>query len=853
MSNFISTIRYALRQFRQAPIFTVAAVLTLALGIGGTTAIFTLIHAVMLRSLPVTDPARLVRLGSGANCCVEGGPQEEWGMFSYALAERLTSQSPEFEEVTAFQAGRWRMSVRREGVEKTARPLRSEYVDGHYFTTLGVEAFGGRVLTPEDDKPSAPPVAVLSHRAWQTTYGGDTSVVGSTFVIENHPFTIVGVAPPGFFGEMLESDPPDIWVPLHQEPLLSGETALLRQPISAWLRMIGRLKPGASTTGMSPRLTGVLRQWLQYDSGYPANWMPDVIRLLPKQNLSVIPAGAGVTVMKEEFGRSLTILLSVCGLVLLIACANVANLQLARSVARRAQTAVRLAIGATPRQIVSEALTESILLAIFGGIAGLIVAMAAAKLLLSLTFHDAHFLPISTTPSLLVLGFAFSLSLLTGVIFGAAPAWLATRTDPADALRGTGRGNVDRSTFARKALLVVQATLSVVLVAGATMLGRSLNKLEHQDFGFQIKNRVEVSLNNPPSSYTLPQLQSMYRLLEERLRAIPGIQGADVALYNPLTDNWGELIMVAGHPPGKMSEEAGASWDRVSANYLQDLGVQIKRGRYFSAADNETTENVSIVNEAFVKRFFKAEEDPLDQHFGLDLPEYANTFRIVGIVKDAKFAGYALSQPARPMFYVPMAQSVKSYKDQLMKNIDLRTHFISGILLVTDMKPGALEPLLTQTFADVDPNLTMISVRTMQQQVDSSFDQERATASLAGVFGIVALVLAAIGLYGVTAYSVAQRTNEIGIRMALGADRTRVVRLVLRGAFTRVLIGLILGLPLAVGAGKLIAAQLYGVASWDPVALFVATVALAICSFVAAMIPANRAASISPMNALRIE
>jgi predicted permease len=853
MSNFISTIRYALRQFRQAPIFTVAAVLTLALGIGGTTAIFTLIHAVMLRSLPVTDPARLVRLGSGADCCVEGGPQEEWGMFSYALTERLTSQSPEFEEVTAFQAGRWRMSVRREGVEKTARPLRSEYVDGHYFTTLGVEAFGGRVLTPEDDKPSAPPVAVLSHRAWQTTYGGDTSVVGSTFVIENHPFTIVGVAPPGFFGEMLESDPPDIWVPLHQEPLLSGETALLRQPISAWLRMIGRLKPGATTIGMSPRLTGVLRQWLQYDSGYPANWMPDVIRLLPKQNLSVIPAGAGVTVMKEEFGRSLTILLSVCGLVLLIACANVANLQLARSVARRAQTAVRLAIGATPRQIVSEALTESILLAIFGGIAGLIVAMAAAKLLLSLTFHDAHFLPISTTPSLLVLGFAFSLSLLTGVIFGAAPAWLATRTDPADALRGTGRGNVDRSTFARKALLVVQATLSVVLVAGATMLGRSLNKLEHQDFGFQIKNRVEVSLNNPPSSYTLPQLQSMYRLLEERLRAIPGIQGADVALYNPLTDNWGELIMVAGHPPGKMSEEAGASWDRVSANYLQDLGVQIKRGRYFSAADSETTENVSIVNEAFVKRFFKAEEDPLDQHFGLDLPEYANTFRIVGIVKDAKFAGYALSQPARPMFYVPMAQSVKSYKDQLMKNIDLRTHFISGILLVTDMKPGALEPLLTQTFADVDPNLTMISVRTMQQQVDSSFDQERATASLAGVFGIVALVLAAIGLYGVTAYSVAQRTNEIGIRMALGADRTRVVRLVLRGAFTRVLIGLILGLPLAVGAGKLIAAQLYGVASWDPIALSVATVALAICSFVAAMIPANRAASISPMNALRIE
>jgi predicted permease len=853
MSNLISNIRYALRQFRLAPIFTIAAILTLALGIGGTTAIFTLIHAIMLRSLPVSDPSRLYRVGTGDNCCVQGGPQDEWGMFSYPLVERLAKEMPEFEEFTAFQAGRWRVSVRRQGVESAARPLRSEYVTGHYFSTLGVGAFGGRVLIPEDDTPSAPPVAVLSHRAWETTYGGDTSVVGSTFIIEGHPFTIVGVAPPGFFGEMLESDPPDIWLPLQQNITLAGESSLLHQPISAWLRIIGRLKPGATTAGMTPRLTGVLRQWLEHDSGYPANWMADVVRLLPKQTLTVIPAGSGVTMMKEEYGRSLTILLSVCGLVLLIACANVANLQLARSVARRGQTAVRLAIGATPRQIISEALTESILLAIFGGIAGLLVAVASAKLLLSLTFHSSHFLPISTAPSLEVLAFAFALSLATGVIFGIAPAWFATRTDPADALRGTGRGNVDRSTFARKALLVVQATLSVVLVAGATMLGRSLNKLQNQDFGFQIKDRVEVSMNNPPASYTVPQLQALYRLLEERLRAIPGVQAADIALYNPLTDNWGELIMVEGHPPGKMSEDSGASWDRVSANYLQDLGVGLVKGRYFSLADSDTTENVAVVNEAFVKRFFKGNEDPIDQHFGLDLPEYAKTFRIVGVVKDAKFAGYALSKPARPMFYVPMAQTVTAYKEPIMRMIDARSHFMSGILLVSSLSPGALEPLLTRTIADVDPNLTMVSVRTMQQQVNSSFDQERATASLAGVFGIVALVLAAIGLYGVTAYSVAQRTNEIGIRMALGADRNRVMQLVLRGAFTRVLVGLILGLPLAVGAGKLIAAQLYGVSSWDPVALSVATAALAICSFIAALIPANRAASISPMNALRIE
>ena len=603
---------------------------------------------------------------------------------------------------------------------------------------------------------------------------------------------------------------------------------------------------------MAPRLTSVLRQWMQTDSGYPANWMPDVVRLLPKQEISVVPAGAGVAVMKEEYGRSLQILLSVCGLVLLIACANVANLQLARAVSRRGQTAVRLAVGATPRQIVTEALTESVLLAVGGGIAGLVVAIAAARLLLTLAFHSSHFLPISSAPSLPVLGFAFALSLLTGLIFGSAPAWFATRTDPAEALRGSGRGNSDRSTFARKALLVVQASLSVVLVAGAAMLARSLNKLEHQDFGFQVPSRVVVALHNPPSGHTLSQFASLYRQLEQNLNAIPGVQGSGLALYNPLTDNWGELILVAGHPAPKMNEEAGSSWDRVSASYLQNFGIPILRGRYFTAADNETTAPVAVVNEAFVKRFFKNGEDPLDQHFGFDLPENASNYRIVGVARDAKFAGWGLSRPARPMVYVSLAQRVE-YQNELMKALETRSHCISGIMLRTTLSPGALEPLLTRMLAEMDPNITITSIRTMQQQVEMSFDQERAVAGLASLFGIVALILAAIGLYAVTAYSVAQRTNEIGIRMALGANRGKVMQLVLSSAFRRVVIGLILGLPLAVGAGRLISAQLYGVSSWDPIALGLAAGALGLCSFFAAVIPANRAASISPMSALRIE
>ena len=852
LRNVLGNIRYALRQFRSAPVFTATALLTLALGIGGTTAIFTLIDAVMLRSLPVSDPGRLVRVGEGDDCCVEGGPQDQWGMFSYPLFERLKKETPEFEEVTAFEAGRRGMSVRREGKESAARALRGEYVDGNYFSVLGVGAFGGRVFTPEDDKAGAAPVIVLSHRLWQTTYGSDTSVVGSTFVVEGHPFTVIGVAPPGFFGEMLESDPPDLWVPLQKEPMIDGDGQLLRQSVSAWLRMIGRLRPGATTAGMGPRLTGVLRQWMQNDSGYPANWMEDVVRMLPKQNIGVVSAGAGVAMMKEEYGRSLQILMSVCGLVLLIACANVANLMLARGVARRGQIAVRMAIGATGRQVVAQALTESILLAIGGAVAGLLVAAGAARMLLALAFQSAHFLPISTRPSLLVLGFAFVLALVTGIIFGAAPAWFATRTNPVDALRGTGRGTSDRSTFARKALLLVQAALSVVLVAGATMLGRSLNKLEHQDFGYQVPGRVVVQLQNPPATYSQAKLAALYRQLEERLNRLPGVRGSGLALYNPLTDNWGELVLVSGHPAPKMSEEAGASWDRVSADYLQNLGVQVARGRLFTARDNETSEAVAVVNEGFVKRFFKSGEDPIDQHFGIDLPENSGTYRIVGIVRDAKFAGFQLSKPARPMFYVPLAQGV-DYKNDLMKMVELRSHFIGGILLVTNTPPGKLEPLLNEALAEVDANLTMTNVRTLQEQINYAFDQERAVASLAGLFGVVALLLAAIGLYGVTAYTVAQRTREIGIRMALGAERAKVVQLVMGGAWRRVLGGLILGLPLAVGAGKLISNQLYGISSWDPLALLIAAGALAVSAFVAALIPASRAASISPMSALRME
>ncbi|MGH9773061.1 MAG: ABC transporter permease, partial [Candidatus Acidiferrales bacterium] len=609
VETLLRDITYALRNFRKSPGFTITAIATLALGIGGTTAIFSLIDDVMLRSLPVADPASLYRIGSGYDCCEDGSPQGQWGMYSFALFKKLKAALPEFEQVTAFQSSPWTLSVRRTKRERIARPLRVEFVTGNYFSTFGIHPFAGRLLSPDDDRTSAVPVAVLSYRTWKGVYAGDPSVIGSTYLVKDKPFTIIGIAPPGFFGETLRSDPPELWLPLHQEPLIDGHHELLNHSWEAWLRVIGRLRPGATTAGLSARLTGVLRQWLKTESGYPPAWMPHVIRTLPQQTIQIVPAGGGVAHMKNEYGRSLAILLAVCGFVLLIACANVANLLLARGIARRGDTALRLAMGASARRLVSQALAESVLLAIAGGIAGLAVAYGADGLLLALAFHNS-FIPIGTTPSPPVLAFAFGLSLVTGILFGTAPAWFATRTDPMNALRGAHRSTGGRSSFSRNALLTVQAALSVMLVAGAAMLAQSLGNLERQNLGFPTANRIAIELNSLPASYTPKHLDALYRSLEDRLLQLPGVERAGLAGYNPFTNNRSELIYIAGRPAGTFNENAVASWDGVSTGYLETLGQPILRGRGFTKYDTDATAPVAVVNQAFVKRFFP-HEDPI--------------------------------------------------------------------------------------------------------------------------------------------------------------------------------------------------------------------------------------------------
>lgn len=843
-------ISYALRQLRRSPVFTITAILTLALGIGATTAIFSLIHSVMLRSLPVVDPSTLYRVGDGSICCDYGPTQSNWGLFSYPLFLRLQAASPEFEQMTAFQAGRSIFSVRRAKVDAESKPLASEYVTGNYFETFGIRAFAGRALRPSDDQPTAEPVAVLSYSSWQQNYGSDPAVIGSNFVIQGHPFTVVGIAPPGFYGETLSSNPPDLWLPLHQKILISGDSTILMHPAyMAWLRVIGRVKPGASTSAVPARLTLILRQWLQHDAEWPPTYSVQLPKLLPHQFIKIAPAGSGINALKKNYVSGLRILLGVCCLVLLIACANVANLLLARGTARRAQTSVRLALGASRKRLIRQSLTESLVLSVLGGAAGVGLAYVGVKVMVALAFPSAKSVPISATPSLPVLCFSLGLSLLTGVLFGIIPAWLASHAQPLEALRGVNRSTRDRSSLPQKAFVVLQATLSIVLLFGAGLLTRSLVKLQHQNFGYDIDHRVVVEISGPLATYSSTRQDALYKELQDRLSHIPGVISADLGMSTPFNGGEDEYLVREGQNTPDVNSDSDSELNYVTPGYLDTMGQHILRGRGLTDEDTASTRNVAVVDENFVHRFFKPGEEPLGTHFGIFLSKYSHTYEIVGIMNSANY--YGSTDEHSPLFFAPLAQHVHYDADAF--NLDELTHVVEGAVLRIRGSEEGLEPRIRKVFSDVDPNLTIRKIEPLQNRIEENYSQPRLIAEMTSLFGILALFLAALGLYGVTAYTVEQRASEIGVRMALGSSRGGVVKLVLRGAFLQVLIGLVIGIPVAILCGRLIAAQLYQVKSWDPLILAGSVGALGVCALVASVIPAQRAASINPVTALRSE
>jgi len=852
MRNLWHDIRYALRQLRKAPGFTLTVTITLALGIGANTAIFTLIHGILLRSLPVTNAAQLYRIGDDNKCCVDGGFPEDaattgdYSIFSFDLYQYLKASAPEFEQLAAVQAGDWRWSVRRG--DALPKSVHGEMVSGNYFSTLGLSAYAGRLFADRDDAPSAPPTVVMSYPAWQSEYASDPSIVNSTIYIQAKPFTVIGVTPPGFFGDRVTDTPPDFWIPINTEPYLRGTESILHHAESNWLYPIGKVRPGTNIPGLQAKLSGALRQWLLSRPNMMAN---GGAALVPRMHVVLTPGGGGIQILQNQTGKGLKLLMILSAIVLLIACANIANLMLARATTQRSEIAVRVALGAGRRRVIRQILTESVLLSLLGGLVGLAVAYAGSHALLALAFPYAHNTAIEANPSLPVLGFAFVVSLLTGILFGVGPAWLSSHAQPAEALRGVNRTTRDRSSLPQKSLVVFQAALSVVLLAAAILMTKSLVHLQNQDFGVVTTNRYVVHFDPAGAGYTLDRLPALYRQIEGRFSAQPGVATMSLSTYSPLEgDNWGECVIQQGHGAPHAGDHCGATWDRVSPGFLDSVGVPMVRGRNFTDQDTATSPMVAIVNQTFVKQFFP-NQDPIGQHFGIDMPQYSGSFEIVGVFRDFKMNNP--EDKVRPVFLRPLPQFFAGYKEPEMISTESQSMMMQAMILEFDRPQQNVDALVRRTLAGIDPNLTVMDLRSFGEQVAGNFIADRLFSRLTSLFGVLALILATVGLYGVMSYFVARRTSEIGIRMALGATRQSVVAMVMRGALWQILIGLVLGIPASLYAGYLMKVMLYGVDSYDPMALTGAPLMLVIFAAVAAFVPARRAASIEPMQALRTE
>jgi len=845
----VRDLKFAVRQLLKFPGFTVTVILTLALGIGANIAIFTLVHAVLLRSLPVADPSSLYRIGDKGECCVEGGFQNDDGdftLFSYELYKLFRDNSPEFEQLAAFEAGTPSISVRRQGA--TAKREPAEYISGNYFATFGMGAYIGRAISPSDDMPGAAPAAMLSYDAWQSDFGGDSSIVGTTLYLQSQPVTIVGVAPRHFFGDRVQSNPPAVWIPLAIEPILTGENTILNHPSTNWLYAIGRLKPGTNVLALQSKLSTLLRNWMPSLPAYTGNGSSTQIY---KQHVVLSPAGGGVQNMQQEQGSGLRLLMLISGLVLLVACANIANLMLARAATRRAEISVRMALGAARRRMVQQMLTESVLLGFCGGVAGLVVAYAGTRMIVALAFPDATHFGIDIHPSLAVLAFAFFLSLVTGVVFGIVPAWITSRANPIEALRGENRSTRDSSSLPQKGLIVCQAALSLVLLMAAGLLTQTLRNLEHQNYGIATANRYVLYVDPAAAGYTAATNTALNDTLEREFSAAPGVQSVGLALYSPLQhDNWGDGIFIEGRPAPGPNEDTGASWDRVSKDFFTAVGQHIVRGRGFTEQDTPTSQLVVVVNEAFVKKFFP-KQDPIGQHFGTFDLKYSRDFEIVGVVSDAKYV--APREPVRPMFFRALNQRDTAFTEPPAVTGETRSLFIDSITVLYQGNPQELESFAWRTLAKINPDLMMISFHSLDYQVADNFNEERLIARLTMLFGLVALALASVGLYGLTAYSVTRRTGEIGVRMAMGATRGNVLGMIMRSAMFQIGLGLAIGIPITLLGGRVMASQLYGVKIYDPVTLLFAIAVLAGSAALAGFVPARRASSIEPMKALRTE
>jgi len=841
--SLLQDIRFALRQLRKTPGFTATAVLTLALGIGANASIFTLVHAVLMKNLPVAEPESLVKLGDRQMCCVGYGYRDDgdYALFSTAVYEHLKQNAPEFEELAAIQAGfTYRpVVVRRAESPETARSVMGEFVSGNYFRTFGLRPAAGRLFADSDDVKGAAFTAVMSYETWKNDYASDPSVVGSTFFVNTKPVTLIGIAPEHFYGDRLTSTPPDFYLPIQSMPPLASVT-YVNDLDGNWLYMVGRLKPGVSRPQLQSKLSGLLRQVLATGKTYASEKdKPALIRA----HLVLTPGGAGIQAMQAQYASHLQLLMWTAGLVLLIACANIANLLLARGMARKAEMSVRTALGAGRMRIVRQLLTESVLLAALGGLAGIALAYAGTQMLLALAFPDAKNLPIHATPSLAVLAFACGLSLLTGVLFGVAPAWIAANAEPAEALR-SGSRSTGGATLLQRGLVVAQAALSLVLLVGAGLFSQSLSKLQHTDLGLDSRNRYVVHFNPQAAGYSQRQLADLYRAIEDQFHGIPGINKVGLCTYTPMEDNNnGWDVRVEGKPP---ELDLQTSSIRIGPEYFDSVGTHVLMGRGIGVQDTADSPTVAVINETFMKKFFAPGENPIGRYFGGG--EHTHDYQIVGVVEDTVYTDVRWKDHL--MYFTPLMQRLARDKDPIEQDESL---YVGAFVLQTSHSMPDLEALTRRTLSQINPNLAVVRFQSFAAQIADQFTDDRLLARLTTLFGALALVLATVGLYGVSAYSVARRTSEIGIRMALGAERGKVTAMIMSGAAIQAGLGLAIGIPIALLCVRFVEAQLYEIKRIDPPVLLAAIVVLGLAASIAALIPARRAASIEPAKALRTE
>lgn len=832
---------YGARMLARNPGFTAVAVLSLALGIGANTAIFTLIDSVILRSLPVANPQELVALTDPSSSGVSIGlSRGERSLLSTREFEALRERTPSFSGMFASQS-----QLSHDNASVNGGPpeeLRNRLVSGGYFTVLGADAFAGRTFTAADEHgPGSAPYAVISYEFWQRRFAGSPSALGARIRIGKANLVVIGVARPRFLGESV-GEAPDLWIPLAMQPqVMPGRMWLADDPAHTaekvmWLHVIGRLKPGASEKQAQANVDVVFRQIVMEEFSALTGNEPDIL----KQNLKLSPAAGGVSQLRGQFAEPLYVLMGVVGLVLAIACANVANLLLARAASRRKEIGVRLALGASRGRIVRQFLTESLVLAALGGALGAVLAVFGVQLLTGMVRNAPGAVQLDVRPDSRVLLFTLGVCLLTGIVFGLAPALRSARVDIGATLKETGRGLTasGRRLGIGKLLVVGQVALSLVLLIGAGWFLRTLRNLENVGLGYQRERLLMVSADFLSAGYSGDRLPPVYNEVRDRLARIPGVRAVTYSQNGLFSGSEsGDRITVEGFQPQK-SGDSSARFDMIGPDYFGAVGIPILLGRGIEARDVEGAARVCVVNEAFAKFYF-GKANPIGKHVRDEFPDTRQTFVIVGVTRDAR--DHSLRGDVARRFYLSAQQRLGDYSPFM--HFEVRTQG----------DPAAVVQAARRAVLSVNSEIPIGSIKPLNTLLDDNLRQELLIARLSTVFGALALVLASIGLYGVLSHAVAQRTGEIGIRMALGAERGTVVRMVLRETAVLIALGLAVGVPASLASARWVQSKLFGLKPADPLTLAAAIAVMLAVGAVAGWLPARRASRVDPLIALRYE